>query len=222
MEGHAAMDMSVPGATWHERLFSTQGFTAVSQMDWASVWLDIVIGLVAAGLISAFVPESFWSAFFLADHPLGAKIAGPLIGPLVAIVAFVCSVGNVPLAAVLWAGGSSFGGVIAFIFADLIVLPLLNIYRKYYGAKMSAFLFVAMFASMSAAALVIEFVFQALHLVPSERHARIVEASISMNYTTVLNIIFLAIAALLLWRFFTTGGVPMLRMMDEMPEESSH
>jgi uncharacterized protein len=119
MEGHAAMDMSVPGATWHERLFSKQGFTAVSQMDWASVWLDIVIGLVAAGLISAFVPESFWSVFFLADHPLAAKIAGPLIGPLVAIVAFVCSVGNVPLAAVLWAGGISFGGVIAFIFADL-------------------------------------------------------------------------------------------------------
>src|SRR5207249_5544948 len=117
---------------------------------------------------------------------------------------------------------SSFGGVVAFIFADLIVLPLLNIYRKYYGAKMSAFLLVTMFASMSGAALVVEFVFQALHLVPRERHARIVEASISMNYTTVLNIIFLAVAALLLWRFFTTGGIPMLKMMDEMREESQH
>ena len=127
-----------------------------------------------------------------------------------------------PLAAVLWNGGSSFGGVIAFIYADLIVIPILNIYRKYYGARMSAFLLVTMFASMSAAALVIEFVFQALHLIPRERHARIVEASISMNYTTLLNIFFLAVAALLLWRFFTTGGVQMLKMMDEMPEESPH
>jgi uncharacterized membrane protein YraQ (UPF0718 family) len=126
----------------------------------------------------------------------------------------------VPLAAVLWNGGSSFGGVIAFIYADLLVIPILNIYRKYYGAKMTLFLFVTMFVSMSAAALVIEFVFQTLHLVPRERHAKIVEAAITMNYTTALNIIFLALAALLLWRFFTTNGMSMLRMMDKMPGAS--
>src|SRR2546430_1577140 len=211
MEGHAAMDMSVTGGgTIWQRIGSPKGFTAISHyfvMDWAAVWKDIAGGLLVAGALGAWVPATWWNRFFLTNHPQLAQWWGPVAGPIVAILSFVCSIGNVPLAAILWNGGSSFGGVIAFIFADLIVLPLLNIYRKYYGAKMSAFLFVTMFASMSAAALVIEFVFQALHLVPSERHARIVEASISMNYTTMLNIIFLAIAALLLWRFFTTGGV---------------
>jgi uncharacterized membrane protein YraQ (UPF0718 family) len=226
MEGHAAMDMSVAGGgTIWQRIGSPKGFTAISHyfvMDWAAVWKDIGGGLLIAGALGAWVPATWWNRFFLTNHPQLAQWWGPVAGPIVAILSFVCSIGNVPLAAILWNGGSSFGGVIAFIFADLIVLPLLNIYRKYYGAKMSAFLFVTMFASMSGAAFVIEFVFQALHLVPPERHARIVEASISMNYTAVLNIIFLTIAALLLWRFFITGGVPMLKMMDEMPEESQH
>ncbi len=226
MEGHAAMDMSVTegGSIW-QRIRSPQGFTAISHnfvMDWAAVWKDIGGGLLIAGALAAWVPATWWNRFFLTSHPQLAKLWGPIVGPIVAILSFVCSIGNVPLAAVLWNGGSSFGGVIAFIFADLLVLPILNIYRKYYGAKMSAFLLVTMFASMSAAALVIEFVFQALHLVPRERHAKIVEASISMNYTTILNVVFLALATLLLWRFFTTGGVKMLRMMDEMPTESRH
>src|SRR5260370_20134107 len=191
-------------------------------MDGAAVWKDITGGLLIAGALADWVPATWWNGFFLTGHPQLAKWWGPIVGPTVAILSFVCSVGNVPLAAVLWNGGSSFGGVIAFIYADLLVIPILNIYRKYYGAKMMAFLFVTMFASMSAAALVIEFVFQALHLIPHERHAKIVEASISMNYTTILNIVFLALAALLLWRFFTTGGVKMLRMMDKMPTESRH
>ncbi len=226
MEGHAAMDMSATedGSIW-QRIRSPQGFTAISQnfvMDWAAVWKDIGGGLLMAGALAAWVPAAWWNSFFLTNHPQLAKLWGPIVGPIVAILSFVCSIGNVPLAAVLWNGGSSFGGVIAFIFADLLVLPILNIYRKYYGARMSAFLLITMFASMSAAALVIELVFQALHLVPRERHAKIVEASISMNYTTILNIVFLALAALLLWRFFTTGGMKMLRMMDKMPTESRH
>src|SRR5437867_216103 len=221
MEGHAAMDMSVTedGSIW-QRIRSPKGFTAISHyfvMDWAAVWKDIGGGLLIAGALSAWVPTTWWNHFFLINHPQLAKFWGPIVGPIVAILSFVCSVGNVPLAAVLWNGGSSFGGVIAFIYADLIVIPILNIYRKYYGAKMTAFLLVTMFVAMSAAALVIEFVFQALHLIPRERHAKIVEAAITMTYTTILNIIFLAVAALLLWRFFTTNGMSMLRMMDKMP-----
>src|SRR2546423_13178223 len=104
-------------------------------MDWASVWKDIAIGLLLAGAAAVWVPASFWSAFFLTSHPLLAKFWGPVIGPLVAMASFVCSIGNVPLAAVLWNNGISFGGVIAFIFADLLILPILNIYRKYYGWK---------------------------------------------------------------------------------------
>jgi len=226
MEGHAAMDMSVTegGSIW-QQIRSPKGLTAISHyfvMEWAAVWMDIGGGLLIAGALAAWIPATWWNSFFLTGHPRLAKWWGPVAGPVVAILSFVCSVGNVPLAAVLWNGGSSFGGIIAFLFADLIVLPILNIYRKYYGVKMSAFLLGTLFASMSAAALAIELIFQALHLIPHERHARIVEASVSMNYTTVLNIIFLTLAAVLLWRFVTTGGVKMLRMMNRMPAEPNH
>jgi len=218
MEGHAEMDMSVSedGTLW-QRITSEQGFTAISHyfvMDWASVWLDIAGGLLIAGALAAWVPAEFWQSFFLVDHPLVAKLWGPIVGPLVAVISFVCSVGNIPLAAVLWNGGISFGGVIAFIFADLIVLPILNIYRKYYGLKMAGFLFVTFYAAMAGAALIVEVIFGAVGLVPEQRNARVVEASITWDYTTWLNIAFLILAGLLVWRFLKTGGPAMLRMMN--------
>jgi Predicted permeases len=219
------MDMSVRGgrSLWR-RMTSDRGLTAISHyfvMDWASVWIDIVGGLLIAGALAAWVPHEFWQSFFLTGHPVLATLWGPIVGPLVAVISFVCSVGNIPLAAVLWNGGISFGGVIAFIFADLIVLPVLNIYRKYYGLKMAGFLFVTFYVAMAVAALIVELIFAALGLIPSEHHARVVEASISWNYTTWLNIVFLALAALLGWRFFRTGGPAMLRMMNR-PAEAGH
>src|ERR1700751_5420361 len=222
MEGHAEMDMSVTdgGSLW-QRMTSEQGLTAISHhfvMDWAAVRLDIVGGLLIAGALAAWVPNSFWQSFFLAAHPILATLWGPLIGPLAAMISFVCSVGNIPLAAVLWNGGISFGGVVAFIFADLIVIPVLNIYSKYYGLKMAAFLLVTFYAAIAAAALIVEGLFGVLGLIPHERQARVVEAAISWNYTTWLNIAFLVIAALLIPRFFTTGGLPMLRMMGGSPD----
>jgi uncharacterized membrane protein YraQ (UPF0718 family) len=225
MEGHADMDMSVAegGSLWR-RITSQQGRTAISHyfvMDWAAVWLDIVGGLLIAGALAAWVPQEFWQSFFLVDHPVLAKIWGPIVGPLVAVIAFVCSVGNIPLAAVLWNGGISFGGVIAFIFADLIVLPVLDIYRKYYGLKMAGFLFVTFYAAMAVAALIVEGIFAGLDLVPAQRNAQIVEAAIAWNYTTWLNIVFLALAALLVWRFLNTGGPAMLRMMNR-PAHAPH
>ena len=226
MEGHAAMDMSLHEGTLWQRMTSSKGRTAISHffvMDWASLWLDIGGGLLIAGALAAWVPKQFWQAFFLQGHPILAKLWGPAIGPVVAILSFVCSVGNVPLAAVLWNGGISFGGVVAFLFADLIVLPILDIYRKYYGLKISAFLLVVFYASMSLAALVVEFVFGALHLIPEQRHAQIAEAAIRWNYTTVLNIIFLALAIMLVIRFLRTGGPAMLRMMhSEHPDAQDH
>jgi uncharacterized membrane protein YraQ (UPF0718 family) len=218
MEGHAEMDMSVTGGTIWERLRSPKGFTAVANyfvMDWAAIWKDIVGGLLIAGALAAWVPNSFWESFFFVDHPTFAKVWGPLVGPLVAVISFVCSIGNVPLAAVLWNGGISFGGVIAFIFADLIVLPILNIYRKYYGLRVAGFLLGTFYVAMVSAALIVELLFQALGLVPEERNAKIVEASVTWNYTTVLNIIFIILAAVLVWRFVRTGGLPMLRMMNK-------
>ena len=146
-----------------------------------------------------------------------AKVWGPLIGPLVAMLSFVCSIGNVPLAAVLWNGGISFGGVIAFIFADLIVLPILNIYRKYYGRRMSLFLLATFYLTMAAAGLIVEVLFGLLGLVPTTRNASVIDASVSWNYTTFLNIAFLVLAAVMVVRFLRTGGIPMLRMMGGPP-----
>jgi uncharacterized protein len=226
MEGHAAMDMSVKenGSLWH-RLASAEGVTAVSHffvMDWASLWPDIVGGLLIAGALAAWVPQEFWQLFFLSDHPFLAKRVGPLIGPVVAIISFVCSIGNVPLAAVIWNGGTSFGAVISFIFADLIVLPILDIYRRYYGLQMAAFLLVTFYIAMAGAALVVEFVFEALGFIPSDHRARVVAASITWNYTAVLNLIFLALAGVLVWRFSRTGGPAMIRMMNMAPKEHDH
>src|SRR6202171_5259033 len=151
MEGHAEMDMSVGGeGSWWRRLRTPAGFTATANyfvMDWAAVARDVFGGLLIAGALAAWVPDSFWRGLFFEHHQTLAKFWGPLIGPAVAVISFVCSIGNVPLAAVLWNGGISFGGVLAFIFADLIILPILNIYRKYYGLKMAGFLFASFYAT---------------------------------------------------------------------------
>src|SRR5881398_1633560 len=218
MEGHAEMDMSVEagGRSLWQRLRSPAGFTATANyfvMDWAAVARDIFGGLLIAGALAAWVSDSFWQRLFFAHHETFAKFWGPLIGPAVAMISFVCSIGNVPLAAVLWNGGISFGGVLAFIFADLIVLPILDIYRKYYGWRMAGFLLVSFYATMVAAGLIVEFLFDGLGLIPSERNAKVIEASVTLNYTTILNIVFLALGALLLWRYFTRGGgLRMLKM----------
>jgi len=225
MEGHAAMDMSVSGGSFWQKLFSGRGFTAVSHffvMDWASVWVDIVLGLLIAGALAAWVPESFWCAFFLSDNPTLAKIEGPLVGPLVAMVSFVCSVGNVPLAAVLWRGGISFGGVVSFIFADLIILPILDIYRKYYGWKVMGYILIIFYVTMAAAGYVVELLFAALGIIPQNRNVVAITDQMQWNYTTVLNIIFLMLAAVLVIRFLHTGGSAMLKMMSQKAGEMHH
>jgi uncharacterized membrane protein YraQ (UPF0718 family) len=222
MEGHAAMDMSVQRqGSFARRLFSREGFTSTSHvfvMEWAAILRDLVVGLLIAGVIAAWVPDSFWRTFFFDGHPLAAKLWGPVVGPLVAIASFVCSIGNVPLAVVLWKGGISFGGVVAFIFADLLILPILNIYRKYYGAKTAAFLLGTFYLAMAIAGYIVEFVFGGLGLIPDQADAKVPMEGISWNYTTWLNIAFLVLAAVLLVRFWRTGGMAMLRMMGGSPD----
>jgi uncharacterized membrane protein YraQ (UPF0718 family) len=221
MEGHAAMDMGVQtGGTLWQRLFSREGFTAVANfyvMDWASVLRDIVIGLLIAGAFAAWVPTSWLQGFFLTSDPTAARIWGPVIGPFVAVLSFVCSIGNVPLAAVLWNGGISFGGVVSFIFADLIIVPIILIYRKYYGTKAALRITGIFYLAMVAAGYIVETLFGVLHLVPTTRSTTVIAAGFAWNYTTWLNLAFLALTAVLLARFVRTGGIPMLKMMGGAP-----
>jgi uncharacterized protein len=225
MEGHAAMDMSVQeGGSALRRLASPAGLTSTSHyfaMNWASVYVDILVGLLIAGAFAAWVPMSWLHEVFLADDPTAAAIFGPLVGPLLAVISFVCSIGNIPLAAVLWNGGLSFGGVVSFVFADLIVVPVLLIYRKYYGTRMALFLFATFYAAMAGAGYLIEVGFGVLGLVPSQRNVQVIDPRISWNYTTWLNIVFLILAAVLVLRFVRTGGVPMLRMMGGGPDAAT-
>jgi len=196
MEGHAAMDMSIPagGSLWH-RLRSRGAYTDISHifvMEWAAVIRDIVVGLLMAGAIAAWIPNSFWHHFFFVGHPALSRFLGPLIGPVVSLLSFVCSIGNVPLAGVLWNAGISFGGVVAFILADLIILPILAIYRKYYGTRMMLFILAAFYGAMVLSGYAVEVIFGGLGLVPTTRHARVTEIAISWNYTTYLDIAALA------------------------------
>ena len=221
MEGHAAMDMSVAaeGSFW-KRLFSRAGITSVSQyfvMDWAAVLRDILIGLLIAGAFAAWVPKPWLQAIFFVHDPVLAFILGPLIGPLIAVISFVCSVGNVPLAAVLWNGGISFGGVISFIFADLIIIPIILIYRKYYGTKAALRITAIFYGAMVLAGYVVELTFTPLHLVPTNRHLAIIDTGIGWNYTTWLNIAFILIGLALLVVFFRSGSGSMLKMMGGSP-----
>jgi uncharacterized membrane protein YraQ (UPF0718 family) len=224
MEGHAAMDMSIEGdGSFASRLLTPKGLTSVSHifvMEWAAVLRDIVIGLLIAGAVAAWVPTSFWSELFLTDHVVLSKIWGPLVGPVIAVLSFVCSIGNVPLAGVLWNGGISFGGVVSFLFADLIIVPILIIYRKYYGTRMMLVILGIFYITMVTAGYVVEILFGLLGLVPETRDAKVMAQGLSWNYTTWLNIGFLLLALVLVVRFYRTGGRHMLAMMGDSPEES--
>ena len=214
MEGHAGMQHSMG-----DRL------TAVSHffyMDVASVAQDVVLGFLIAGALAAWVPNSFWQALFLTKNPALGGLWGPLVGPVIALLSFVCSVGNVPLAVVLWNGGISFGGVISFIFADLLIIPILNIYRKYYGGRMSLYLLGTSYLAMALAGFLIGWLFQVLGLVPAHHFIEAFQTRPSWNYTTFLDLAALALVAVLGWRFLTTGGMAMLRAMESAssPEDA--
>jgi uncharacterized membrane protein YraQ (UPF0718 family) len=223
MEGHAFMDMTIreQGNLWR-RLRSEEALTSVSHifiMEWAAVFRDIIVGLLVAGAVAAWVPDSFWHHFFAVDHPLLSRIWGPLIGPIVGLLSFVCSIGNVPLAGVLWNGGISFGGVVSFLFADLIILPILVIYRKYYGTRMTLFLLATFYVTMVLAGYLVELLFGGLGLVPTVRHAKVTDMAIHWDYTSILNIVALVLAAGLIYRSVRTGAMPMLKMMDGGPDD---
>jgi YHS domain-containing protein len=190
-------------------------------MDLNALYVDLGLGFLIAGALAAWVPNSWWQAFFLTSNPTLNEFWSPLIGPVISMLSFVCSVGNVPLAAVLWNGGISFGGVISFIFADLVILPILNIYRKYYGGRMSLYLLGVSYAAMALAGFLVGGAFQLLGLAPTNHHVTVFETTPTWNYTSYLDIAFLLLIAVLAWRFVTTGGMEMLRAHSRRPQEGA-
>jgi hypothetical protein len=160
---------------------------------------ELVAGYLVAGLLATVVPVTAWNALFLQGHGFWTSLENVVVGPFLAIISCVCSVGNIPLAAALWAGGISFGGVISFIFADLIALPLLLIYRRYYGTRLMLRMLALFWLVMSAAGLVTEGLFRAAGLVPTHRSTTIAPEHVAWNATTILNLVFLALFGVLLW-----------------------
>jgi YHS domain-containing protein len=185
-----------------EKVLSLEAWSDVAHNfrgDVEMLWKEITAGFLIAGFV-ALLPMDFFNSLFLTDTGgVTQQLENVVVGPLVAVLSFVCSVGNVPLAAVLWAGGISFSGVIAFIYADLIIIPLVIVYRRYYGGRLTAVIVALMFGSMVAAALAVNAIFSALGLVPEHRPSidSITARGISWNYTTVLNIVFTLVAAAL-------------------------
>ena len=221
MEGHAVMDMSVTDGPLLRRIVSPRALTSVSHyffMNVYGLWWDLLLGFLIAGAIGAWVPAAVWSHLFFGGTGPGPAIWSALIGPLIALLSYVCSVGNVPLAAVLWRNGIGFGGAIAFIFGDLLILPILNIYRKYYGGRAAIYLFAVSYLTMAVAGLGVGAVFSALRWVPSERNVTAFSTGVSWDPTTALDIVLLVVIALLAVVFLRTGGIAMLRMMG-MPAD---
>jgi uncharacterized membrane protein YraQ (UPF0718 family)/YHS domain-containing protein len=160
---------------------------------------EMAAGYLIAGFLTVLVPVSVWNSLFITGHGFWTSLQNVIVGPFIAIISFVCSVGNVPLAAALWHGGISFGGVISFIFADLIAFPLLLIYRRYYGGRLTLKLLAVFWAVMSTAGLTVEYLFRGLGIEPTERPATVVPTSFEWNYTTFLNIVALLVLAGLWW-----------------------
>ena len=193
------------------RLRTRAGWTEAADRMMADLGMlrrEIAIGYLVAGLLAVVVPTRVWNTLFWHGHGFATILENVIVGPFIAIISFVCSVGNVPMAAALWSGGISFGGVISFLFADLITFPLLLIYRRLYGGRMALRMLVVFWALMSMAGLATEGLFWALGIVPAHRPAVIAPAHFEWNYTAVLNIVFLGVFAVLVWLHRSGAGAP--------------
>jgi uncharacterized membrane protein YraQ (UPF0718 family) len=211
---------------WRDKLTSKAAWAdaaSYSMADIAMLRKELVIGYTVAGFLAVMVPMRMWNDVFLRGHGVWTTLENVVVGPFIAVISFVCSIGNVPMAAALWHGGISFGGVIAFVFADLIALPLLLIYRKYYGDRLALRLFLTFYAVMAAAGLIVEGVFSALGGIPSSRPHTIVATRFEWNYTTFLNIVFLGAFAVL-YRLHRSrhGGADLVCEMHAHAAEHAH
>jgi YHS domain-containing protein len=189
---------------WTTKLRSKAGWADSATYTMADLTMlrkELVIGYVVAGFLATLVPVHFWNTVFIHGHGFWTSLENVVVGPFIALISFVCSVGNVPLAAALWKGGISFGGVISFIFADLIAFPLLMIYRRYYGTRLTLRMLAVFWAVMAVAGLITEGIFRASGLAPTTRPTQIVPDHFTWNYTSYLNIVFVALFGLLYWAY---------------------
>jgi uncharacterized protein len=203
---HADADPALANRPWRDRLRSPAGWSDAAGYtisDLTMLRKELLIGFVVAGFADAAVPTSFWRSLFIAGHGFWSALENAVLGPFLAIISFVCSIGNVPLAAALWSGGISFAGVVAFVFADLITLPLLLIYRKYYGTRLTAKLLAVFWATMSLSGLATEYLFRAVHISPpvSPDHGMVGRDVWGLNYTTVLDVVALVVLAGIYWLY---------------------
>jgi YHS domain-containing protein len=189
---------------WRQKLASRAAWAdsaSYTVADLKMLRTEMAIGYLVAGFLAVLVPASAWNALFIQGHGIWTSIENAIVGPVIAFLSFVCSIGNVPMAAALWKGGISFGGVISFIFADLVAAPLVLIYRRYYGGALTLRLVGLFWAIMAAAGLAVEGIFSAAGIIPTHRPSQIVSTSFHWNYTTVLNLVFLAVFAYLYWLY---------------------
>ena len=195
---------TTPREPWSRRVRTAAGWADSATYTMADLTMlrrEMAIGYTVAGFLAVLVPTSVWQTVFVTGHGFWTSVENVIVGPFIAVISFVCSIGNVPLAAALWKGGISFGGVISFVFADLIAFPLLMIYRRYYGLRLTLRMLAVFWALMATAGLVVEGIFRASGLVPSLRPTTVAAAHFSWNYTTFLNIVFLALFGLLYWTY---------------------
>ena len=193
---------TIEQAPWAEKLRSKGAWADAATYAIADVTMlrkELAIGYTVAGFLAALVPASFWADLFVTGHGGWTSVENAAIGPVIAVVSWVCSVGNVPLAAALWKGGISFGGVISFVFADLISMPLILVYRKFYGGRLTLRLVLVFYAVMAVAGLAVGELFSAAGIVPTVRRASVVAVHFSWNYTSALNIVFIAVFSGLWW-----------------------
>jgi hypothetical protein len=188
--------------SWSNKLRSPAALSDASSYAVADVTMlrkELVIGYTVAGLLAVLVPTHVWNALFLQGHGFWTTLENAMVGPIIAVLSWVCSIGNVPLAAALWGGGISFGGVIAFIFADLIAMPLILIYRKFYGWRLTVRLVGLLYVLMVIAGLATELIFRAFGAVPANRVVEVAPSGFEWNYTTYLNLVFLVVAGVVWW-----------------------
>jgi uncharacterized protein len=188
--GHGAGEEARP-----RRLASLSDASSFAVADATMLRKELVIGYAVAGFLAALVPATTWDRLFLHGHGIWTTLENALVAPLIAVLSWVCSIGNVPLAAALWSGGISFGGVIAFIFADLIAMPLLLTYRRYYGLQLTVRLVAVFYVVMVVAGLVTGALFTVTGLVPTTRSVEFTSTTFEWNYTTFLNLLLLVVAA---------------------------